>query len=352
MTPVPSSLLAIAPRVEERLRVLIDGELSRWVRLDPALVAPLTSLGDLLLSGGKRIRPAFCYWAFVGAGGDPAAPLVADAGAAFELLHAFALVHDDVMDGSSTRRGRPTAHLAFAGDHREREWIGEARRFGDGVAILIGDLAAVYADVLLRDAPAPAIAVWNELRIELNLGQYLDLVGTAEGQRGRDAAERIARYKSGKYTVERPLHVGTALAAPEHTTQLLASLSRYGLPVGDAFQLRDDLLGAFGDETLTGKPVGDDLREGKPTTLLAIATARATGAEAAQLARVGASDLGDDEVEAIQRVLQRTGAREELEAQISALADEAIAALDCVPFVDEALVALTELAHFVVRRTA
>src|SRR5882672_972698 len=117
MSPIPPSLLAIAPRVEERLRALIDVELSRWQRLDPALVAPLASLGDLLLSGGKRIRPAFCYWAFVGAGGDPEAPLVADAGAAFELLHAFALVHDDVMDGSSTRRGRPTAHLAFAQDH-------------------------------------------------------------------------------------------------------------------------------------------------------------------------------------------------------------------------------------------
>jgi geranylgeranyl diphosphate synthase type I len=352
MMPVPPSLVAIAPRVEERLRVLLDGELSRWRRLDPALVAPLESLGDLLLSGGKRIRPAFCYWAFVGADGDPEAPLVADAGAAFELLHAFALVHDDVMDGSSTRRGRRTAHLAFTDAHREREWIGEARRFGEGVAILIGDLAAVYADVLLRDAPAPAIAVWNELRIELNLGQYLDLVGTAEGQRDRRGAERIARYKSGKYTVERPLHVGAALAAPERAAQLFAPLSRYGLPIGDAFQLRDDLLGAFGDETLTGKPVGDDLREGKPTTLLAIATARATGVEAAQLARVGASELGDDEVAAIQLVLQTTGSREELETQISALADEAIAALDCVPFIEEARVALTELARFVVRRTA
>jgi len=351
MTPVPS-LLAIAPRVEARLRVLIEGELSRWQGIDPALVAPLQSLGDLLLSGGKRIRPAFCYWAFVGSGGDPDDPLVADAGAAFELLHAFALVHDDVMDGSSTRRGRRTAHVAFAEDHRERAWIGEARRFGEGVAILIGDLAAVYADVLLRDAPGAAIEVWNELRIELNLGQYLDLVGTAEGQRDRRAAERIARYKSGKYTVERPLHVGAALAAPQRTAELFPTLSRYGLPIGDAFQLRDDLLGAFGDETLTGKPVGDDLREGKPTTLLAIATARATGVEAAQLARVGASDLGEDEVEAIQRVLQRTGARQELEAQISALADEAIAALECAPLIDEARLALTELAHFVVRRTA
>ena len=352
MVPAPPSLLVIAKPVEERLRVLIDGELARWGELDPALIAPLASLSGLLLSGGKRIRPAFCYWAYVGVGGDPEAPLIVDVGAAFELLHAFALAHDDVMDGSSTRRGHRTAHLVFADTHREREWIGEARRFGEGVAILIGDLAAVYADVLLRDAPAAAIAVWNELRIELNLGQYLDLVGTSEGQRDRRDAERIARYKAGKYTVERPLHVGAALAAPERAAQLFAPLSAYGLPLGDAFQLRDDLLGAFGDETLTGKPVGDDLREGKPTSLLAIATATTTGVEAAQLARVGAADLGDDEIAAIQRVLLDTGAREELEAQISALADEAIAALDCVELIDAARDALIELARFVVRRTA
>ena len=196
---------------------------------------------------------------------------------------------------------------------------------------------------MLRDAPAPAIAVWNELRIELNVGQYLDVAG--HGARANATAGRRAHRAIQVGQVHRRAAAPRRRRAwPRRLDELARAAVRLRHPLGEAFQLRDDLLGAFGDETLTGKPVGDDLREGKPTTLLAIATARATGSDAANSRVVGASDLGDDEVEAIQRVLQRTGAREELEAQISALADEAIAALDCVPFVDEALVALAELA--------
>jgi geranylgeranyl diphosphate synthase type I len=237
----------------------------------------------------------------------------------------------------------------FADRHQLGSWIGEARRFGEGVAILVGDLAFAYADTLLRGAPDQAWCVWNELRIELNIGQYLDILGTARGERGRATAERIARYKSGKYTVERPLQLGAVLAAPERT-DLLPALSRYGLPLGDAFQLRDDVLGAFGDSSLTGKPVGDDLREGKPTPLLAIATGRANAAQHEVLARVGVSDLSDEEVAAIQRVLVDTGALEELETQIETLADEAIATLDDLPITDEARKELAELAQYVAWR--
>ena len=189
----------------------------------------------------------------------------------------------------------------------EQRWTGESRRFGEGVAILVGDLAFVYADVLLRGAPLPAIQIWDELRIELNIGQYLDILGTARGERNRVKTERIARYKSGKYTVERPLHLGALLAAPDRAAELLPALSAYGLPLGDAFQLRDDVLGAFGDEEITGKPVGDDIREGKPTPLMAIATENATAAQLAVLGRVGAPDLTDDEVAAIQDVLIENG---------------------------------------------
>src|SRR5207245_9259042 len=131
-------------------------------------------------------------WAFVGAGGDPDDPVVVDAGAALELLHTFALVHDDVMDGSAFRRGRTTVHLGFAGRHVMAGWRGEARRFGEGVAILVGDLALVYADLLLTGAPRPALDVFNELRIELNVGQYLDMAGTAQGRSDRASARRIA----------------------------------------------------------------------------------------------------------------------------------------------------------------
>jgi len=328
----------------------MDVELARWGDLDPELAAPLESLGVLLFSGGKRLRPAFCHWGFVGAGGDPDDPAIVDAGAAFELLHAFALVHDDVMDGSSTRRGKRATHLVFSDRHEAAGWIGEPRRFGEGVAILVGDLAFVYADQLLRGAPAEAVDLWNELRIELNVGQYLDVVGTVRSLRDQAGAERIARYKSGKYTVERPLHVGAALADPARIGALLGPLSRYGLPLGDAFQLRDDVLGVFGDEAQTGKPVGDDLREGKPTPLLAIATSRAGAAQGEVLCRVGAADLSGEEVAAIQQVIVDTGALAELEDEITALTEEAVAALGKADVTADAKAALVELAHYVAWR--
>lgn len=178
-SPAPTSLRALGTRVDERLAGLLDAEVARWQRVDPVLVEPLGALRRLVEAGGKRLRPAFCHWAFVGAGGDPDDPRVVDAGAAFEMLHAFALVHDDVMDGSPTRRGERTAHLAFADAHRAAGWRGEARRFGEGVAILVGDLAHVYADRLLGDVPGDVWSVWNDLRLELNVGQYLDLLGTS-----------------------------------------------------------------------------------------------------------------------------------------------------------------------------
>ena len=229
----------------------------------------------MVRSGGKRLRPAFCHWGFVGAGGDPGDDRVTDAGAAFELMHAFALFHDDVMDDSASRRGAPTTHAVYAAEHGREDWAGESRRFGEGVAILVGDLAFVLSDQLLLGAPVEVWALWNELRIELNVGQYLDILGSVQGERRLAKAERIARYKSGKYTIERPLHLGAVLARPARGTALLPGLSAYGLPLGDAFQMRDDVIGAFGDSAVTGKPVGDDLREGKPTPLLARAVALA-----------------------------------------------------------------------------
>ncbi len=346
--PVPPSLLTVAERVEHRLDDVLTRETARWGDLSPDLSAPFESLRQLVMAGGKRLRPAFCYWGFVGAGGDPAGPAVIDAGAAFEFLQAFALVHDDVMDGSATRRGTRTAHLEFGDRHQLEVWRGEARRFGEGVAILIGDLAHVYGDLMISGAPAAAIEIWNELRIELNVGQYLDVLGTARGDTDHAAARKIARYKSGKYTIERPLHVGAALAG--RLGELQTSLSAYGDPLGEAFQLRDDILGAFGDSEITGKPVGDDLREGKPTPLLAVATERADRRQAIVLDRIGRPDLSEGEVTALQHVLVDTGARTEIEASIAALTHEAIAAIEVSALTDEARGALVDLARFVAWR--
>ncbi len=348
--PVPASLAAVSAAVEARLAALFADERRRWSELDPGLVEPLDTLGAFVLNGGKRLRPAFCHWGFVGAGGDPADPAVVDAGAAFELLQAFALIHDDVMDGSSVRRGARTAHLVYGDRHADSAWRGEVRRFGEGVAILLGDLAHVYADRLVPRRSPEVQAVWDELRTELNVGQYLDLVGTARGDVDLPAARRIARYKSGKYTIERPLHVGAALAG--RYADLAGPLSAYGDPLGEAFQLRDDLLGAFGHESLTGKPVGDDLREGKPTPLLAIAAGAADPAQAKVLRLVGEPDLSPEAVAEVQQVLRATGAVAAVEASIQALTDQALAALPAADLTDGARAELDALARFVAWRDA
>lgn len=345
---VPSSLLTVAGRVEARLAELLQAEADRWAALSPDLAPPLESLRRLVMDGGKRLRPAFCYWAYVGAGGDASAATIVDAGAAFEMLQAFALVHDDVMDGSSTRRGSRTAHLEFADRHAAEDWRGEGRRFGEGVAILVGDLAHVYADQLLPRTSPDVQRVWDELRVELNVGQYLDLLGTARADTDHESARRIARYKSGKYTIERPLHVGAALAG--RLDDLRGALSSYGDPLGEAFQLRDDILGAFGDEATTGKPVGDDLREGKPTPLLAVATAKASPAQGAVLADIGRPDLSAAAIAGIQQVFVDTGAVGAIESSIDALTAEALDAVTTIDLTTDARQALTELAEFVAWR--
>jgi geranylgeranyl diphosphate synthase type I len=346
----PQSLLDVASRVDKRLESLLAIERERWAKVDADLVPPIDEIARLVLAGGKRLRPAFCFWGFVGAGGDPTDELVIDAGAALELLHAFALFHDDVMDGSLTRRGEPTTNAKFEASHGASKLAGESRRFGDGVAILVGDLAYVYSDQLMRNASPQAWTIWNELRIELNFGQYLDMLGSAMNERRREKAERICRYKSGKYTIERPLHLGALLYAPT-SDDLIPVLSTYGLPLGDAFQMRDDVLGAFGDTAITGKPVGDDLREGKPTPLMAIATARANAVQLNELQLVGNQDLTPEQIARVQQVIRETGALDELESVITRLTDEAIAAVQNVPFTQAVRDELIALAEYVSWRT-
>jgi geranylgeranyl diphosphate synthase type I len=344
----PASLAEVGGRAEARIIELLDSELARWRAVDAALVPPLAALRDLVLAGGKRLRPAFCYWAYVGAGGSPDDPLVADVGAALELLHTFALVHDDVMDGSDRRRGQASIHQAFVNRHVDAGWRGEARRFGEGAAILVGDFAFTYADMLFRAAPPAARGIYDDLRIELCVGQYLDLMGSAGATPDLQLARRIERYKSGKYTVERPLHIGAALAG--RLDGLAEPLTAVGLPLGQAFQLRDDILGVFGDSDVTGKPVGDDLREGKLTPLVAIAARDAGRAGAETLDLLGRPDLDQDDVHRLQQFLLEVGARDQVEAMITVLTDEALAALTAAPIVDEARVALEELATFVAWR--
>ena len=349
----PTWLKSVATRVEARLSEFLQDELDRWSGLDSDLSAPLGELTRLVGAGGKRLRPAFCYLAFVGAGGDENSKQLLDTQAALELLHASALLHDDIIDGSLTRRGEPTSHTRYISKHADSKWAGEARRFGEGAAILIGDLAFVYADQLMTGVNSITAKVWNEMRIEVNIGQYLDLLGSAQRERDLTKAERVCRYKSGKYTVERPLHLGASLAAPEQADVLLEQLSSFGLPLGDAFQMRDDVLGAFGDDAtnLTGKPVGDDLREGKPTPLLALACERATRSQREVLDRVGNPQISQQEIADIQQVIVETGALAALETKISSLVEQSIAAIAQSSLNKTAINQLTELAKFIASRT-
>lgn len=344
----PPALAELATRVEARIGVLLDREIERWSAVDPALREPIDALRSLVEAGGKRLRPAFCACGFLAAGGDPADVDLVDAAAALELVHTFALVHDDVMDGSDARRGLDSVHRQFADAHVAERWRGESRRFGEGIAILVGDFAFVYADVLMRGVSADALAVYDELRVELCVGQSLDLVGTARRSTDRATARRIATYKSGKYTVERPLHLGAALAGV--LDRLAGPLSEIGLPLGEAFQLRDDVLGVYGDASVTGKPVGDDLREGKPTPLVALAWARAGADGARLLERLGAADLADAEITALQELFVGTGVLADVEATISELVAGARSRIAEAPITDDARRLLDDLACYVAWR--
>lgn len=348
-TESPAALTVVLDPIETRLSDVLEGERAKWTAVDPALAEPFEALAELVLVGGKRLRPAFFHWAHVGAGGEPFAPEAVDAGAAIEMLHAFALAHDDIMDASESRRGHPTVHVRFRESHRRQQLPGDPQRYGEAVAILVGDLAHVCADRLLAYRDPTVSAIWDELRMEVNVGQYLDVLAAARGEASDAEARRILEYKTGRYSVQRPLHLGAAIAGSHD--RLADDLTRYGRPVGVAFQLRDDILGAFGDTSVTGKPVGDDLREGKPTPLLATARSSATPAQAEVIRRAGNADLTSDELSQLQQVMVDTGAVAAIESEISSLVDEAMDVLTGLDLEGDAGNALADLAHFVAYRT-
>jgi geranylgeranyl diphosphate synthase type I len=339
-------------RVREQVGRALESFLDRQRRVvlgaAEELRPGLTAI-DEFLAGGKRLRAAFCYWGWRGAGGGSGLGIFT-AAAALELLHASALVHDDVIDGSDTRRGQPSMHRRFAALHSTAGWHGSAESFGRGAAILMGDLLLSWTDEMFYRSELSAGAlhrgapVLSLMRTEVMAGQYLDLLEQARATGTVDAALRVARLKTARYTIERPLHLGAALAA-EGADAVTAAYSRYGLPLGTAFQLRDDLLGVFGDPAQTGKPAGDDLREGKRTALVAIALTKAGPAEAAVLTRrLGDPLLGPEGVDEVRSVITDVGALAECEALIERYTSEALAALEDAPITADARTALAELA--------
>lgn len=347
---LPAFVGELGRRIEAELAALIDHEESHWTSADPDLFVPFDEMRSLVLGGGKRIRPAFCLLGALAAGGSATADVVR-AGAALEMLHGMALFHDDVIDASASRRGRETTHVRQSDVHRSNEWAGDAGRFGDGVAILVGDLAYVYADRLMESMSLRVRETWTRMRLEVNIGQYLDVVGSARRDFTSSAAARIALFKTAKYTVERPLHIGALVADPDAPAVLLEALSGYGVSLGVAFQMRDDILGVFGEPEVTGKPAGDDLRESKPTALVASAFALADESQRGVLARIGDPRLDTAAVDDIRRVIIDTGALAEAEDRIGDLTRSALASLDALGLRDDVREKFLALAHAVAWRS-
>ena len=354
MTISPLEYAGLRDRVDKALTTFLADQRSRMTAIDPALADVADALEAFVLGGGKRLRPAFAYWGFRGAGGLDSDPVVA-AVAALELVQASALIHDDLMDRSDTRRGEPAVHRRFAARHTAAGWRGGASEFGDAAAVVLGDLALVWSDEMLHGSGvdladlARARPTFDAMRTEVSVGQYLDVHTQATGDTSLERAGLVARFKAAKYTVERPLLLGAALAGAP--ASLSASYSAYGMPLGEAFQMRDDVLGVFGDPEVTGKPAGDDLREGKRTYLVAAAFEVASAVDRSALdAGLGDSDLDDAGVERLRAIIRDTGALARTEQRIVTLTTESLAALAAADVEDEARGVLRELAEAATRR--
>lgn len=340
--------------INRALSEFIKSENSYLARIGPELDPVASGIESFLLDSGKRLRPLFAFVGFLGAGGE-ASPQIIKALSSIELIHVCALIHDDVMDGSDTRRGSPSVHKSFEKMHLQNHLVGSASQFGISAAILMGDLALIWSAQMLHTSGLEdkqlirSLSVYDEMRVELMAGQYLDVFEQSLGTQNVDRSLKVARFKSGKYTVQRPLHFGASLAgAPE---DLMSAYTDYGIPLGEAFQLRDDLLGVFGDPSLTGKPAGDDLREGKRTALIAVAHERATSAQLKDLnSYLGDPNLTTEQVANLQEIIISTGAASHIEIMIKELTDTSLLALKHGGITPVGVQLLTELAILATNR--
>jgi geranylgeranyl diphosphate synthase, type I len=351
-----ATLLSVRSAVEEELGIFLNREAAYLNSISTELTPVSDSLSSFLLDSGKRLRPLFAYAGFLASGGSLDKPVVR-AMASLELLQACALIHDDLMDGSDTRRGKPSIHRHFESRHVQDDLDGFAPHYGLSAAVLLGDLALVWSDQMLNSAGLTTaqftslLPYYNEMRVELMAGQFLDIHEQTQKTTSVDRSMKIARYKSGKYTIERPLHLGAAMASAP--SEIFTALSAYGLPLGEAFQLRDDLLGVFGDPSVTGKPAGDDLREGKRTVLIAMTNDRQSEAQR-EIARkyFGKPDLDAQGVAVLREIIESTGARAELESTIERLTDQALTAAQSAVFTEDGNAMLVELANIATKRSS
>ena len=332
---------AFKARVDGVLHGFVAEEADRLVDVDPAL-GPVAEQLETAVAHGKRLRAAFCYWGWRG-GGQPDSDALLRAAASMELVHAAAVVHDDLIDDSALRHGRPTAHRALRAAVPHHPRSGAAAR---SLAMLVGDLLMSLAGQLFVTSGLPAAylararPLWAALARELVAGECLEILRTGAAP-DTAASLKVIRYKTAKYTVEQPLLIGGTLAGA--VPRLGAGYSAYGLPLGEAFQLRDDLLGLFGDPARTGKDTGDDLRGQRPTALLAETWRVADTAQRERLgALLGRDGTDPEEVRALMRSLRTP---ERVEHMIAARVEEALDALDGLDAPPAAVAALASLAH-------
>jgi geranylgeranyl diphosphate synthase, type I len=349
-------------RIGAEVATYLDGRAAALAELGPE-TAEVIDLARAFTTGGKRVRPAFCCWGYLAACGQSEVPDdVLQAAASLDVLHVAALVHDDVMDGSATRRGLPAAHVQLASWHDSQLRRGSATAFGRAGAILLGDLLLLWSAEMFASCGAQRLAQAAPLaalvREEVNAGQFLDITAQTRSPlsaRSDQASvlnqiERVVEYKTTRYTVIRPLQIGAALGGG--SPELLDALARFGSPLGRAFQYRDDVLGVFGDEQVTGKPAGDDLREGKLTVLIAKAMALATSTQASALDELLGRPLTSEEVTLAQRIITDSGALAATEAEIETDAALALAELAAADLPAEVTTGLTALVHLATQRSA
>jgi geranylgeranyl diphosphate synthase type I len=353
------SASVVRDAVKDELTHYLAEQRDYLISIASELTPVCDALEDYLLEGGKRLRPLFAYAGFVSAGSKPERNEIR-AMASLELLQACALIHDDLMDGSDTRRGKPAIHRRFENLHSQNSMAGISAQFGAAAAVLLGDLALVWSDHMLHNSGIAdlnlkaVLRIHDEMRIELMAGQYLDVREAGEKEHSVERSLRIARYKSGKYTIERPLHLGAVMARPEADShsELLNTLSAYGLPLGEAFQLRDDLLGIFGNPDVTGKPAGDDLREGKRTVLMAMTMEKASDSARAELKNhLGNPDLTSEKIDSLRTLITETGAVDDVEKLINRLAQESTDAANSEAIDKDARPFLLALAETAIRRS-
>lgn len=325
----------------------------QWVSCSMHPEAGIEVLERYILRGGKGIRSMLCLYGWEAAGGLGAPEELWDIAASLELFHTFALIHDDVMDRSNFRRGQISLHRQL--ERMAAPHIRDAAHFGESTAILFGDLCLVFSDELLRRRLDAAQCkriepLFQAMRVEIMMGQQLDLLATGATGCDLPTALLIGHYKTAKYTVERPLQLGAALAGG--SPALMAACSGFAIPVGEAFQLRDDVLGVFGSSRLTGKPVQDDLAAGKLTPLAALALRRADSAQLAVLDRhLGDPGLSSTGAEAVRQVMRATGALTEVERLIRSKLDAGLAALESTYFPTAVRAPLGRLARSMVDRS-